>query len=119
MTDYITARSSCRAKDAYLYTVKTMEKLTWLQTNYYKKILWIGLNDIEEEGTYRWEDDNSICSGSWINETFVSGQPSNGKLYTPDGEDCISFFYEVPLLNDAYCFQNYSYICEKPFFNFP
>ncbi|KAK0052491.1 C-type lectin domain family 4 member M, partial [Biomphalaria pfeifferi] len=58
-------------KDAHLYTVKTMDKLAWLQLNYNYMSLWIGLNDIDVEGTYRWEDDESVCSQSWINQTFA------------------------------------------------
>ncbi|XP_055894977.1 brevican core protein-like [Biomphalaria glabrata] len=119
-TSYMTARDDCRAKDAHLYTVKTMEKLTWLQSNYNSMSLWIGLNDIDVEGTYRWEDDNTVCSQSWINQTFATGEPNNH--FYPGGnydEDCISFFYSVPLLNDAPCVSMNTYICEKPFFNFP
>ncbi|XP_055893177.1 asialoglycoprotein receptor 2-like isoform X2 [Biomphalaria glabrata] len=119
MTDYLTARDDCRAKDAHLYTVKTMEKLTWLQSMYPRKSIWIGLNDIEVEGTYRWEDDNTVCSKSWINQTFRSGEPNNGIFYGPSGEDCINFYYLEPLLNDGFCLSNYTYICEKYFFNFP
>ncbi|KAK0052494.1 C-type lectin domain family 4 member M, partial [Biomphalaria pfeifferi] len=70
-TDYITARDDCRDKDAHLYTVKTMDKLKWLQTNYPKFFLWVGLNDIDVEGTYRWEDDNTVCNSSCLSQYFI------------------------------------------------
>ncbi|KAI8798644.1 C-type lectin domain family 4 member M, partial [Biomphalaria glabrata] len=118
--DYITARDDCRSKDAYLYTVKRMDKLKWLQTYHKRTKIWIGLNDIEVEGTYRWEDDNSICSQNWINQTFIPGEPNNQIIGDQNGEDCINFYhFYSDLLNDSPCSINYTYICEKPFFNFP
>uniref|UniRef100_A0A2C9KXE7 C-type lectin domain-containing protein n=1 Tax=Biomphalaria glabrata TaxID=6526 RepID=A0A2C9KXE7_BIOGL len=120
ITDYITARDDCRSKDAYLYTVKRMDKLKWLPTYHKRTKIWIGLNDIEVEGTYRWEDDNSICSQNWINQTFIPGEPNNQIIGDQNGEDCINFYHFYSrLLNDSPCSINYTYICEKPFFNFP
>ncbi|KAI8798647.1 C-type lectin domain family 4 member M [Biomphalaria glabrata] len=119
-TDYITARDDCRDKDAHLYTVKTMDKLEWLQSNYLYMATWIGLNDINVEGTYMWEDDNTACSKSWIQQTFAPGEPSNYNPYSKSSEDCITFNYYIKmLLNDDNCLLNYTYICEKSFFNFP
>ncbi|XP_055895531.1 perlucin-like [Biomphalaria glabrata] len=116
ITDYITARDDCRSKDGHLYTLKTMDKLKWLQTYYNRTKIWIGLNDIDVEGTYRWEDDYTVCSQSWMKQIFAPGEPNNRKS-SPNGEDCIHFYQNVPLLNDANCLTNYTYICEKPFFN--
>ncbi|KAK6958868.1 killer cell lectin-like receptor subfamily F member 1, partial [Biomphalaria glabrata] len=49
----------------HLYTIKTLEKMQILQENYVSNgKIWIGLNDIVEEGVYRWEDDDSICDDS-------------------------------------------------------
>ncbi|KAK6976446.1 C-type lectin domain family 4 member M, partial [Biomphalaria glabrata] len=58
-------------KDGHLYTLKTMDKLKWLQTYYNRTKIWIGLNDIDVEGTYRWEDDYTVCSQSWMKQIFA------------------------------------------------
>ncbi|XP_055895688.1 brevican core protein-like [Biomphalaria glabrata] len=115
-TDYITARDDCRGKDAHLYTVKTMDRLKWLQTYYPKTSIWIGLNDMVVEGILLWEDDNSVCNSSCISQYFNAGEPTNSKYLTPDGEDCITYYLNLPLLNDVTCSLTYVYICEKPFF---
>lgn len=35
---------------------------------------WIGLDDIEVEGTYRWDDDGSVLDANWRKEIFRTGR---------------------------------------------
>ncbi|KAK0067713.1 killer cell lectin-like receptor subfamily F member 1, partial [Biomphalaria pfeifferi] len=60
-------------KSANLYTVKTIGKLEILQKNYDNINLWVGLNDINVENVFRWEDDNTICDSSCRGQVFAQG----------------------------------------------
>ncbi|KAJ7393783.1 hypothetical protein OS493_003442 [Desmophyllum pertusum] len=55
-------------------------------TNFYicerPKVLWIGLNDIEHEGTYRWEVDNSTVNFT----NWEPNNPDNQNIW--NNEDC-------------------------------
>ncbi|XP_055873423.1 C-type lectin domain family 4 member E-like [Biomphalaria glabrata] len=116
MTNYFFARNSCRGKSAYLYTVKTIGKLEILQKNYDSTSLWVGLNDIDVENVFRWEDDNTICDSTCRGQVFAQGEPNNEY----DEEDCVHYYNSYrpsPFLNDKNCFTNLAYICEKPLFN--
>lgn len=69
--------------------------------------VWIGLSDIEREGTFRWEVDNSTVGFA----NWESGQPNNF-----DEQDCVTlgareFF---GLWNDYECRMALLYVCEEP-----
>ncbi|XP_055873590.1 uncharacterized protein LOC129924018 [Biomphalaria glabrata] len=72
--DYIRARDDCRSKSSHLYTIHNLTKLTWLQSTFGSSYLWVGLNDIDVENTFRWEDDNSALSVDLKTALFGSGK---------------------------------------------
>lgn len=70
-----------------------------------KEKTWLGLNDIDEEGTFRWTYGNSLPEyNKWI-----SGEPNN---YYGD-EDCVvsNPSYDN-YWNDLNCERNYKFMCE-------
>ncbi|XP_055873589.1 uncharacterized protein LOC129924017 [Biomphalaria glabrata] len=81
ISDYITARDDCRSKSSHLYTIHDLSKLTWLQSTFGNTHIWVGLNDIDVENTFRWEDDNSVISGYLQNATFYPGKLTCYKAY--------------------------------------
>ena len=56
--------------------------------------LWIGLDDIEEEGAFRWSDGNKLEYTNWM-----PGNPGD----TLGGEDCVEFYYPDGTWNDINC----------------
>ncbi|KAK0067722.1 C-type lectin domain family 4 member M, partial [Biomphalaria pfeifferi] len=79
--DYITARDDCRSKSSHLYTIHNITKLTWLQSTFGNTNIWVGLNDIDVENTFRWEDDNSVISGYLKGSIFTPGKLTCYKAY--------------------------------------
>ena len=70
--------------------------------------MWFGLNDIEHEGTFTWEADNSIVNFT----NWVPGEPNNWKKT----QDCVAVGAKTSLglWNDDPCVSTRRYICEKP-----
>ena len=63
--------------------------------------LWIGLNDIEKEGEYRWHDGSLVTWTSWM-----ASQPNNA-----DGnQHCVNIDNRV--INDRKCNVDINFICE-------
>lgn len=69
--------------------------------------MWIGLNDIEHEGTFTWEVDKS--STNFIN--WASGEPNNDY-----NQDCATVGAKILFgrWDDNQCYKSFLYICEKP-----
>ena len=86
-------------------TVTSLEEDTLLTGLLTMTNCWIGLNDIDNEGTYMWVDGTALSYTQWS-----PGEPSNG-----DGiinEDCTSV-YSNGYWNDAPCTNAYlCYICD-------
>ncbi|XP_076808832.1 hepatic lectin-like [Clavelina lepadiformis] len=70
------------------------------------KSVWIGLNDIDQEGRFRWVEGQSLISAE---AGWLPGEPSN------DGH-CVELNYVNPAykINDRPCNAQFSALCEKP-----
>ncbi|XP_073763491.1 P-selectin-like [Danio rerio] len=101
------SRQFCRNHGADLVIIKSEEKQRFI-SSFVKERVWIGLSDIQTEGTMKWVD-NSILNnqGFWL-----KGEPND-----QDGiEDCIELISTEPALNnwnDLPCSKNRKGICEK------
>ena len=72
--------------------------------------LWIGLSDIDKEGTFIWEDGTGEYNDFYNH--FSSGQPDNNE----GNEHCVEIkSSKNDYWNDAPCFLKYSFICNYPF----
>ncbi|XP_039456320.1 C-type lectin domain family 17, member A-like isoform X2 [Oreochromis aureus] len=96
------ARRDCRGREADLVVINSPE-----EQNLLSKItteVWIGLNDKEQEGTWKWVD------GTPLNVTYwASGQPDNG-----GEEDCAHVIWDKQKFwNDLSCSSSRHWICEK------
>lgn len=71
---------------------------------------WIGLNDREDEGIFKWSDDTSVNYSHWS-----PGEPNNS-----NGEDCVSprnyagNDFDRQEWNDLGCGNEKPYFCRKP-----
>ncbi|XP_064089325.1 CD209 antigen-like protein B isoform X1 [Macrobrachium nipponense] len=101
------SRQKCIALNSDLVKITHDEEYNFLRElakghNYY-----IGLSDLQEEGSYRWVADGTIHQivESWWGE----GEPSTA------AEHCIHYFpAKDDRLNDINCAKEFRYICEKP-----
>ncbi|KAM6912269.1 uncharacterized protein FYW49_010784 [Xenentodon cancila] len=110
------AREYCKRKGGDLAVIDSREKhlaVTNLINNYkdpmrtvYQSGFWIGLRDIEEEGTWKWLDGTRLNEGYWND-----GEPNN-----QNNEDCAAVYPRsnpFKAWNDAPCNHNLKWICEK------
>ena len=69
--------------------------------------LWIGINDKDEEGIWKYTSDGSEVTI----DLWRDGEPSNDG----NGEDCGAYStVHGPLWNDLQCTRKLQLICEKP-----
>ncbi|KAK3785152.1 hypothetical protein RRG08_021952 [Elysia crispata] len=73
------AQATCQEYNAIVSTAKTEEENTFMQ-NLARSDLWLGVTDIEVEGTWIWEDGDQANFTSW-----GRGEPND---WGP-GEDCV------------------------------
>ncbi|KAJ7393784.1 chromatin-modulating protein mrc1 [Desmophyllum pertusum] len=111
---WLNAKQDCHVSGGYLLKIddateqnfiEVFLRITGLVLLYNN--VWIGFNDIEHEGTYRWEVDNSTVDFT----KWEPGQPNN-----IDSQDCgeIGAKAFFGLWNDRECTVEKCYICEKP-----
>lgn len=86
--------------------VSILTLIFYLSLDHYGQSFWLGLNDIDNEGTYVWQGSGEIFTESSYDH-FNPGQPSGG------GEDCVEMRRAYGYYwNDLNCNTNYPYICE-------
>ncbi|TSM60512.1 C-type lectin domain family 4 member M [Bagarius yarrelli] len=65
---------------------------------------WIGANDQNTEGVWKWVDGTAVTNGFWN-----KGEPNNA-----ENEDCaVTGFRPAPNWNDVFCSLKYIWICEE------
>ena len=117
------AKAAAAALGGYLTTINTLEENTFLTSRFYGtygNAIWIGANDIAEEGTWLWDngttsgDDNltdTICNApsgncqpsnaTWADNStrkWNSGEPNNS-----GNEDCANITNSNGFWNDLSC----------------
>ncbi|KAF3694509.1 C-type lectin domain family 10 member A MMGL Macrophage asialoglycoprotein-binding protein 1 [Channa argus] len=102
-------REDCRVKGADLLVIESDEEQTFV-LGLTQQPAWIGLNDKEVEGTWKWVDGTSLIKTYWKKD-----QPDNGGGSPLWGEeDCAHIRNEENnLWNDLSCTASLRWICEK------
>uniref|UniRef100_A0A3P9DJE8 C-type lectin domain-containing protein n=1 Tax=Maylandia zebra TaxID=106582 RepID=A0A3P9DJE8_9CICH len=96
------ARMDCRNRGADLLVINSPEEQKFLST--ITTEVWIGLNDKEQEGTWRWVDGTPQILMNWGRD-----QPDNG-----GEEDCVHLGGDKQKSwNDLWCSSSHQWICEK------
>ncbi|XP_066984536.1 perlucin-like protein isoform X1 [Macrobrachium rosenbergii] len=102
------SRQKCIALNSDLVKITHDDEYSFLRDLAKGYPTYIGLSDLEEEGTYGWVADGTVHQivESW----WRKGQPNNR-----NGEEhCIYYHSTNEGLDDAPCGLTYRYICEKP-----
>ncbi|KAL9950355.1 hypothetical protein ACROYT_G042842 [Oculina patagonica] len=66
--------------------------------------VWIGLNDVTTEGTFRWPDGSHVTYTKW-----ASNQPDNRNDY----QDCVRMTVDERAWDDTGCGKQLPFVCEK------
>uniref|UniRef100_A0A3B5QVR0 C-type lectin domain family 17, member A-like n=1 Tax=Xiphophorus maculatus TaxID=8083 RepID=A0A3B5QVR0_XIPMA len=103
------ARSDCIHRGADLLVMNNAEEKTFLAA-LFKKEAWIGLNDKETEGSWKWVDGTSPEFKNWHDS-----QPNNGGTSGRWGEEDCAHVYnnDKASWNDFSCDGAKHWICEK------
>ncbi|XP_063406021.1 perlucin-like protein [Mytilus trossulus] len=107
------AKKNCQQKGGYLATVDSVAENSWLISKLQAEV-WIGLNDIETEGQWRWTSDNTAISTSYWQYPEPNGERT---------ENCVNFCkktcqQKVYGWNDLPCDYPTGYVCEKTTLNY-
>uniref|UniRef100_A0A3Q0RE41 C-type lectin domain-containing protein n=1 Tax=Amphilophus citrinellus TaxID=61819 RepID=A0A3Q0RE41_AMPCI len=101
------ARKDCRDKEADLVVIDSTEEQSFLKT-ITQSYSWIGLNDKEQEGQWKWVDGTPLIWTNW-----ATNEPNNGGAPNHD-EDCAHMHSDDHgTWNDHKCSVSLTWICEK------
>ncbi|XP_066983825.1 perlucin-like protein [Macrobrachium rosenbergii] len=102
------SRQKCIALNSDLVKITHDDEYNFLRDLAKNHHTYIGLSDIQEEGTYRWVADGTVHQivESW----WYKCQPDN----YAGGEDCVHYRSSNDGFNDITCDKKFRYICEKP-----
>ncbi|XP_060720554.1 C-type lectin domain family 4 member M-like [Tachysurus vachellii] len=98
------SRQDCRKRGADLAIINTSEKRDFIVTQLSNNEAWIGLNDIDREGVWKWVDGSPLTTRLWC-----QGEPNNA-----GDEDCVETGSPSRnCWNDQPCQSQLIWICEK------
>ncbi|KAM9398870.1 uncharacterized protein ACWYII_031314 isoform 3-T4 [Salvelinus alpinus] len=105
------SKLDCLARGADLVIINSRQeqKLLYQLDGDADLLVWIGLTDSVNEGTWKWVDGTPLTTSYW-----KSGQPDHGG--TNNEEDCVEVYHRDSVLanwNDAPCSHMLHWICEK------
>ncbi|XP_059199182.1 CD209 antigen-like [Centropristis striata] len=104
-------RQDCRDRGADLMIIDSYEEQEFI-TRFIKRRTWIGLNDRDNEGVWKWVDGSPLTEAYWYR-----GNPDNGGGDPEWGEeDCgeiLTDQYVRVNWNDVSCDSDLQWVCEK------
>ncbi|XP_078000821.1 C-type lectin mosGCTL-1-like [Glandiceps talaboti] len=75
------------------------------------KSVWLGLNDIAEEGKYVWTDGTELIEGDYDN--WAPGEPNDNNKKNTNGQDCGQLWrLKDWQWDDGYCDNKRAYVCQ-------
>ncbi|XP_033479011.2 uncharacterized protein LOC117254724 [Epinephelus lanceolatus] len=96
------SRRDCQQKDADLVIINSKEEQDF--TRQFKKYMWIGLTDLQTEGTWKWVDGTQVTKSYWGPK-----EPNGGS-----GENCGEMKFDSEnSWNDGSCSLSHFWMCEK------
>ena len=106
---YVEATSSCVSQGSHLVSVKTPDKLAFIKRLVGSGEAWVGLDDLETQGTYIWACDGEVLTSQQIVDVFSPGKPDDYQ----GRQDCVDYRGHNGMLDDNECQVQRNFICEK------
>ncbi len=80
--DWKDAQRKAIDENAHLVSINDQEELFWVQTIFQDHYYWIGLNDVEEEGVWRWDSGEPVTYTNLTKNRFLTdNSPDSEKDY--------------------------------------
>ncbi|KAJ3592228.1 hypothetical protein NHX12_007356, partial [Muraenolepis orangiensis] len=99
-------RKDCIERGGHLVIIDSSQEQKFLSR--INLLFWIGLSDLQQEGTWKWVDEAPLTLSYW-----EKPQPDNGNDMTAYGEeDCVQVSHSGQW-NDISCDKRLPWICEK------
>lgn len=106
--NYLAAEAACLAKGGKMLSIHSLAIQDWTKTTAFaiaNKEWWIGLDDIDQEGTFKWSDGTPLDYTYWND-----GEPNNA-----GNEDCANLPpWTGGRWNDLPCDHVQPYVCRMP-----
>ncbi len=99
---YVNAQASCAADGAHLVVIADSKEDSYIYSTDPGSPPWIGINDIESEGTFSWVTGSTNPYRRWAN-----GVPNNGGL----NQDCVEMRADRDWHNNV-CTLSNKFVCE-------
>ena len=81
-SDWHDAQQKAIEEGAHLVSINDEEEQHWLQVIFRSHSTWIGLTDVEEEGTWQWDSGEPVTYTNWATQpVFPDEQPETEKDY--------------------------------------
>jgi hypothetical protein len=80
--DWHDARQKAVEEGAHLVSINNEDEQHWLQVIFRSHSTWIGLTDVEKEGTWQWDSGEPVTYTNWATQSvFPDGRPETEKDY--------------------------------------
>ena len=80
--DWHDARQKAVEEGAHLVSINDEDEQHWLQVIFRSHSTWIGLTDVEKEGTWQWDSGEPVTYTNWAAQpVFPDGRPETEKDY--------------------------------------
>ena len=100
------AETACLAQGGHLMSVSSSSEQNVITSYLHAADAWIGLNDLQDDGTFQWTD------GSIVNYTYWADDQPNDLF----DQDCVSVLEDGSgKWDDNHCTYDKLFICEKPY----
>ncbi|GFO35667.1 C-type lectin [Plakobranchus ocellatus] len=109
LSSYQKATAECNSLGGYLASVRTVEELEMVKVLAKGTSMWIGLDDLEEEGVFKWQEDGKIMTDAEYDATFINA-PNN----MDNNQHCVEYGHKSLSFNDDFCDNLMKAICEIP-----
>jgi len=105
--NWTNAETSCQEKGGHLVSVSSNETMGFVLLGAHSrglKYIWLGGNDVKQEGVWKWTD----CTPWELELWGTTGQPDNA-----GGEHCLTIWDHGTVWNDWTCSRETEFLCSR------